>query len=63
MAKVKRDYTLVLTIQVSTEEEENEIDHDWLHQALLELFPESQKKTTGRKVQARVSKRQLNRNY
>jgi len=63
MAGVTRDYTLVLTVQVRVQEEENETNHDWLHEEIEAMFPSHQEKTIGRKIEANVSKRQLNRNY
>ena len=63
MSNVIRDYTLVLTITVKAEEDENDIDHDWLWEKLQTLFPTIQKETDGRKIEAEVTHRALNRNY
>lgn len=63
MAKVMRDYTLVLTVHVKVEEEEDEINHDWLYEALEAMFPESQQQTTPVKIEAKITRRTLNRDY
>ena len=63
MAKVLREYTLVLTRKVRAEEDEDEFDHDWLREELQKLFPAKQETKNGGKIEAEVTKRDLTRNY
>jgi hypothetical protein len=63
MATILREYTLVLTIKVSAEEDEGEIDHSRLREELQALYPTKQEKTNGRKLEVEITKRVLTRNY